>query len=60
MNDCDLMNTLLSALWGVIGAVIAGSVCFILGRRSHPVERAAKRQTKVRELVYRGPGGGRL
>ncbi len=56
-NECSLMNTFLSALWALVGALVAGSVCFVLGRRSHPVEKAAKRGDTEREYFYRGRGG---
>lgn len=54
-TDCDLIQNFLAVLWTIVGAAIVGPVCYFLGRRSHPVERAAKRG----EYVYRGPGGGR-
>lgn len=53
--DCDVMQTFLSVLWAVIAAAIVGPVCWILGRRSHPIEKAARRQE--REFIYRGRGG---
>jgi hypothetical protein len=55
--DCDTMHTFLSILWALLAAVIVGPICWILGKRSHPVEKAARRNSD-REFSYRGPGGG--
>lgn len=65
--NCDLMYVVLSALWIIVAAAIAGPICIVIGRRNHPVERSARRETKryrdtkryTTEFVYRGPGGGR-
>jgi membrane protein DedA with SNARE-associated domain len=47
--DCDTMKTVLTVLWAVIGAAVAGPIGYALARR---------RQSS-KEFVYRGPGGDR-
>jgi hypothetical protein len=54
-EDCDFMTNFLTALWLFVGLIVGLAVGAVLGRRSHPVERSAKRGH--REYSYRGPGG---